>query len=70
VRTPIGSAIAVYLLVAILKKRRHLDASLCTILQILSLTPFKKMPIAQALAQLSTPSQSTDMQNHPCLPGF
>ena len=38
VRPQIWSAIAVYLLVAILKKRLHLDSSLYTILQILSLT--------------------------------
>jgi hypothetical protein len=70
VRTQIWSAIAVYLLVAILKKRRLLDSSLYTILQILSLTLFEKTPVSQALAQLPPPSQSTDMQNHPCLPGF
>jgi hypothetical protein len=70
VRTQIWSAIAVYLLVAILKKRLHLDSSLYTILQILSLTLFEKMPISQALAQLPPPSQSTDIQNHPWLPGF
>jgi len=45
VRTQVWSAIAVYLLVAILKKRLHLEASLYTILQILSLTLFKKIPI-------------------------
>ena len=70
VRTQIWSAIAVYLLVAILKKRLHLDASLYTILQILSLTLFEKTPILQALAQLSPPSPSTDLQNHQCLLGF
>jgi len=48
----IWTAIAVYLLVAILKKRLLLDASLYTVLQILSLTLFEKMPILQALAQL------------------
>jgi IS4 transposase len=69
-RTQIWIAIAVYLLVAILKKRQHLDASLYTILQILSLTLFEKMPISQALSQLSSPSQSTDQQNHQCLLGF
>lgn len=52
VRTQVWSAIAVYLLVAILKKRLHLDASLYTIQQILSLTLFEKMPVSQALAQL------------------
>ena len=70
VRTQIWSAIAVYLLVAILKKRLHLDASLYTILQILSLTLFEKTPILQALAQLPPPSHSTDLQNHQCLLGF
>jgi len=70
VRTQIWSAIAVYLLVAILKKRLHLDASLYTILQILSLTLFEKMPVAQALSQLSPASESSTTQNHPCLPGF
>jgi len=70
VRTQIWSAIAVYLLVAILKKRLHLDASLYTILQILSLTLFEKTPISQALAQLPPASESLDPQNHPCLPGF
>jgi hypothetical protein len=70
VRTQIWSAIAVYLLVAILKKRLHLDASLYTILQILSLTLFEKMPVSQALSQLPPPPQPTDPQNHQCLPGF
>jgi hypothetical protein len=70
VRTQIWSAIAVYLLVAILKKRLHLDSSLYTLLQILSLTLFEKTPISQALAQLPPLSQSINMQNHPCLPGF
>jgi hypothetical protein len=70
VRTQIWSAIGVYLLVAILKKRLHLDSSLYTILQILSLTLFEKMPISQALAQLPTPSQSTDPANPQCLLDF
>jgi hypothetical protein len=70
VRTQIWSAIAVYLLVAIVKKRLHLKASLYTMLQILSLTLFEKMPIAQALAQLPPASESPHSQNHPCLPGF
>ena len=37
-------------LVAIVKKRLDLDASLYTLLQILSVTLFEKMPIHQALA--------------------
>jgi len=62
VRTQIWTAIAVYLLVAILKKRLHLEASLYTILQILSLTLFEKISLLQALAQLppTAPSPDTD----------
>jgi len=70
VRTQVWSAIAVYLLAAILKKRLHLNASLYTILQILSLTLFEKMPISQALSQLPPPPQSTDPLNNQCLLGF
>jgi len=70
VRTQIWSAIAVYLLVAILKKRLHLEASLYTILQILSLTLFEKSPILQALSQLPLPPASPNIQNHQCLLGF
>jgi hypothetical protein len=70
VRIQIWSAIAVYLLVAILKKRLPLDSSLYTMLQILSLTLFEKIPISQALAQPSPTTQLPDAQNHPCLPGF
>jgi hypothetical protein len=70
VRVQIWSAIAVYLLVAILKKRLHLDSSLYTVLQILSLTLFEKTPISQALSQLPPASEPPDPQYHPCLPGF
>ena len=37
------------MLVAIVKKELHLDASLYTLLQILSVTIFEKMPLQQAL---------------------
>lgn len=50
VRTQIWIAVAVYVLVAILKKRLALETSLYTILQILSLTPFEKLPLDQLLA--------------------
>jgi len=54
-----------------LKKRLHLEASLYTILQILSLTLFEKMPVSQALAQLPPPpAHATDPQNHQCLLEF
>src|SRR5512136_1908055 len=70
VRTQVWIAIAVYVLVAIVKKRLCLSASLYTILQILSLTLFEKTPILQALAQQSTPAEFSDPQDQPCLPGF
>ena len=50
VKTQIWIALSVYVLVAILKKRLHLDLSLYTILQILSVTLFEKTPILQALS--------------------
>ena len=56
VRTQIWIAITVYVLVAIIKKRLHLDANLYTILQILSVTLFEKTP----LDQLFKNEQSTD----------
>jgi Domain of unknown function (DUF4372)/Transposase DDE domain len=49
VRTQIWIAVAVYVLIAILKKRLGLNATLYTILQILSLAPFEKMPLDQLL---------------------
>lgn len=39
---------SVYVLVAIVKKRLNLEASLYTLLQILSVTLFEKMPLQQA----------------------
>jgi hypothetical protein len=47
----IGIAVSAYVLVAIVKKRLHLTASLYEILQILSLTMFEKIPLDQLLAQ-------------------
>ena len=52
VKTQIWIAVSVYVLVAIVKKRLRLDASLHTLLQILSLTLFEKMPILQAFSQV------------------
>ena len=50
VKSQIWIAVSVYVLVAIVKKRVNLDASLYTLLQIFSLTLFEKMPIQQAFA--------------------
>ena len=56
VKTQIWIAVSVYVLVAIVRKRLGLEASLYQILQILSLTLFEKTPILQALQ----PSDSQD----------
>jgi transposase len=48
VKTQIWIAVSVYVLVAIVKKELQLDASLYTLLQILSITLFEKMPVQQA----------------------
>ena len=50
VKSQIWIAVSVYVLVAIAKKRLDLEASLYTLLQILSVTLFEKMPIQQAFA--------------------
>ena len=49
VKTQIWIAISVYVLVAIVKKRLGVEASLYSILQILSLTLFEKTPLDQLL---------------------
>ena len=50
VKTQIWIGIGVYVLVALVKKRLHLAQSPYTILQVLGLTLFEKMPIKQALS--------------------
>lgn len=50
VKTQIWIAISTYVLVAILKKQLHLEHSLYTILQVLSVSLFEKVPIPQLLA--------------------
>jgi IS4 transposase len=50
VKTQIWIAVSVYVLVAIIKKRLALEISLYTILQVLSLTVFEKMPLIQVLS--------------------
>lgn len=49
VKTQIWIAISMYVLVAIVKKELKIDQSLYTILQILSVSLFEKIPILQAL---------------------
>jgi hypothetical protein len=59
VKTQIWIAISTYVLVAIMKKRLKLDLSLYTILQILSISLFEKMPIYQALTETEYKNQIT-----------
>jgi Domain of unknown function (DUF4372)/Transposase DDE domain len=51
VKSQIWIAVSVYLLVAIVKKRLNLDASLYTLLQIFSVTLFEKMALCQAVTR-------------------
>jgi hypothetical protein len=48
VKSQIWIAVSVYVLVAIIRKRLNLQVSLYTLLQILSVTLFEKMPVQQA----------------------
>ena len=48
VKTQIWIAVSVYLLVAIVRKKLNLNVSLYSLLQVLSLTLFEKMPLQQA----------------------
>ena len=50
VKTQIWIAVCVYVLIAIVKKRLALQASLYTILQMISVTAFEKMPLDQLLS--------------------
>jgi len=63
VKTQIWIAVSVYVLVAIVRKRLGLDASLYQILQILSLTLFEKTPILQALQASDSQEELVDSGN-------
>jgi hypothetical protein len=63
VKTQIWIAVSVYVLVAIVKKRLNLTASLYEILQILSLTLFEKTPLDQLLAKTITDEFQSTVEN-------
>ena len=63
VKTQVWIAIAVYVLVAIVKKRLNLQPSLHTILQILSLALFEKQPLDQLLAQTLNTNELAEPAN-------
>ena len=66
VKTQIWIAVSVYVLVAIVKKRLNIAASLYEILQILSLTMFERIPLDQLLSKIVSeqiPSASHNQLN-------
>jgi hypothetical protein len=62
VKTQIWIAVSIYVLVAIVKKRLNLNASLYTILQIVSVNLFEKTPLHQLL--MNTDNQNDILLNH------
>ena len=62
VKTQIWIAVAVYVLIAIMKKRLGLEHSLYTILQVFSTTIFEKTPISQVFQRYD---HETSFQGHP-----
>ena len=63
VRTQIWIAISVYLLVAIARKRLGIERDLYTILQILSVHAFEKVPLAQVLSSPDYTPEDGDSHN-------
>ncbi len=63
VKTQIWIAISVYVLVAIIKKELNLEQSLYTILQIISVTLFEKIPLLQALTDAEIMEENTETNN-------
>jgi transposase len=61
VKTQIWIAVSTYVLVAIIRKRLHLELNLYTILQILSVTLFEKVPLDQLFANYDYQS-STELK--------
>lgn len=70
VRTQVWIAIAVDVLVALLKKRLNLSLSLHAMLQILSLTLFEKIPLVQVFSHPDMVQNTSDPHHQPCLPGL
>jgi len=58
VKTQVWIAISAYVIVAIMRKRLRIERDLYTILQILSVYPFEKVPLFQLLT--ATPDLTDD----------
>jgi hypothetical protein len=63
VKTQIWIAVSVYVLIAIVRKRLNLSASLYTLLQIFSVSLFERIPIESALAIENPPSEWSAVDN-------
>ena len=63
VKTQIWCAVSTYVLIAIVKKELQLDASLYSLLQILSVSVFEKTPLSQAFAGSGQFPEQTDFAN-------
>ena len=63
VKTQIWIAVSVYVLIAIIKKRLNLSASLYELLQILSLTVFERVPLFQLFTRSEPMDDLTSYQN-------
>ena len=70
VKTQIWCAVATYVLIAIVKKELHLDASLYTCLQILSVSVFEKTEISCALRSDPPKTQQSGAANQLILFNF
>ncbi len=63
VKTQIWTAVSVYVLVAIIKKRLNLEASLYTLLQVFSVTLFEKMPLHTGFLETIKSPEDTMFHN-------
>jgi len=63
VKTQIWTAVSIYVLTAIVKKRLNLEISLYTILQILSVTLFEKVSALQVLMEAGYKTENIDYSN-------
>jgi len=63
VKTQIWTAISIYVLITIIKKQLAVKPDLYTILQILSISIFEKVPIAQVLTTINSVNRSTQSDN-------
>jgi transposase len=70
VKTQIWCAVSTYVLIAIVKKELHLDASLYTLLQILSVSIFEKTHISCALQRDTTETIAPSLNNQMILFDF